>query len=119
MPTTVTRKSPDNGDSMDIRLTNPVSALAGTSRAQATGTDNDRTPAAGGVAESQQINDNNGLAAGSQTEDRDADGRQLLGQLPESKTDDDSQDPEDPQAHSLHRPHSIDPSLGNILDFDA
>jgi hypothetical protein len=116
MPTTATRKPPENGDSMDIRLTHSVSSLAGTSRAQATGTDKDRTPAAGGVAESQQINDNNGLAAGSQTEDRDADGRQLLGQHPHHHTDDESQDP---HAHPPHRPHSTDPSLGNILDFDA
>ena len=70
---------------MEIRPSMPIVGLAGTARAQSTGTDNDRGPAGGGVAESQRIGDNDGLHEGTRTEDRDADGRQLLDHQPGGK----------------------------------
>lgn len=79
---------------MDIRPSMPVVGIAGTARAQTQGTDKDRGPAAGGVAESQRIGDNHGLNQGTRSEDRDADGRQLLDHQPggDEKHDGDSQD---------------------------
>ena len=70
---------------MDIRLSMPIASVAGTARAQTEGTDRDRGPAGGGVAEKQQISDNQGLHEGTRSEDRDADGRQLLDRQPNNR----------------------------------
>lgn len=73
---------------MDIRPSMPIAGIAGTARAQVHGSDKDRGPAAGGVAESQRIGDNDGLNEGTRTEDRDADGRQLLDHQPGGQSHD-------------------------------
>jgi hypothetical protein len=62
---------------MDIRPNMPISALAGTARAQTEGADKDRSAAGGGVAENRASQENVGLNEGTRSEDRDADGRQM------------------------------------------
>lgn len=101
---------------MDIRPNMSVASIAGTARAQTEGTDKDRGPSGGGVAESQQISDNLGLHEGTRSGDRDADGRQLLDYHPENHRDSHSSD--DKKGTEHRRAVSSD-TEGQKLDLEA
>jgi hypothetical protein len=101
---------------------NPLSAaIAGTSRAQSSQSNSQPTSFAGGVAEHQKIHDNAEVSTDNRTEDRDADGRQLLDYSPHhDKQDGSSDDQKFSQSHAkAHHPPSLNPNLGHFLDFDA
>lgn len=101
---------------------NPLSAaIAGTSRAQSSQSNSQPTSFAGGVAEHQKIHDNAGVSTENRTEDRDADGRQLLDYTPHhGKQDGSSSEQQSSQSPPPgHHPPSLNPNLGHFLDFDA
>lgn len=108
---------------MDIRPNASISAVAGTARAQVHGTDNDRSPAGGGVAESRR-NQDNAMVQSERAEDRDADGRQLYDFSSNHKhaSDEESSKKQPPSAnepHALRHAPDINATQGNQLDFDA
>ena len=107
---------------MDIRPNLPIGGVAGTARAQAFGSDRDRGPAAGGVAESNRFGDNSRLNEGTRTEDRDADGRQLLDQQTGQHGSDRQTPPEEPDQAAVNPPRHGPPSTGSEgaqLDLQA
>lgn len=63
---------------MNIQPTSAAASLAGTARAQARGTDADRRSPSADVAADPRLSEVSSIEAGSKSEDRDADGRQLL-----------------------------------------
>ena len=107
---------------MDIRPNASISAMAGTSRAQVHGSDNDRSPAGGGVAESRR-NQDNAMVQSERTEDSDADGRQLYdfssNQKHPSNDDHNKQAPSENESSTLRHAPDINATQGTHLDFDA
>ena len=79
---------------MNIQPTPGIASLAGTARAQARGTDADRRSPSADAADNPRLTAVSGIEAGAKSEDRDADGRQLLEQreghaCPDDKSGDD------------------------------
>ena len=107
---------------MDIRPNASISAVAGTARAQVHGTDNDRSPAGGGVAESRR-NQDNAMVQSERTEDRDADGRQLYDFSSNHKNESDEESSKQPRSvnapHALRHAPDINATQGNQIDYDA
>lgn len=107
---------------MNIQPTPGAASLAGTARAQAHGTDSDRLSPSADVASNPALGAISGVEAGSKSQDRDADGRQLLEQQDQhgKPRHHDSETPTPPDAEpTAERPAPAPGSPGFHLDFEA
>ena len=107
---------------MQIQPTPVTASLAGTAHAQSHASDAAHASGGGGAAASHGLNKTSEVEAGAKTDDRDADGRQLLEHRGDPRSDDDT--PEHDRASDRHDAHSSpSPSAaegqGAHIDFDA
>lgn len=112
---------------MNIQPTPIIASLAGTAHAQGHASETARASGGGGAATGQELNKTSEIEAGAKTEDRDADGRQLLERRGGERRGDEGRDEQTARGDQANDPLDADPrhsslaaeGQGSHIDFDA